>query len=75
MIPDEFNEVQTRLENLPHGVRGFCYHDDDGRCYVILNARLTREANAGSYDHELGHIVRGEMYDAGYREYGKEILP
>lgn len=68
-MPDEYGEILTRLENLPTGVRGLCYHDDDGRCYVILNARLTREANAGSYDHELGHIARGEMYDRNYREY------
>lgn len=74
-MPDEYGEIQTRLENLPTCIRGLCYHDDDGRCYVILNARLTREANAGSYDHELGHITRGEMYDPTYREYGKENLP
>ena len=69
---DEFDEYRIRLMNLPVWVNGFCYHDDDGNCYVILNARLTRELNGRSYLHELRHIFRGEMDDPGYNEYGKE---
>lgn len=68
-MPDEFGECTVRLQDLPPSVRGFVCHTDDGDPVVILNSRLTREANRGSYDHELRHIERGEMYDPNYREY------
>ena len=71
-MKDEYNEYKTRLMNLPTSVGGFCYHDDDGNCFMILNARLTRERNGESYLHELRHIDRGEMNDLNYREYEKE---
>ena len=33
------------------------------------NARLTREQNRKTYDHERDHIARGDMYEPKYREY------
>lgn len=68
-IYDEYDEYKTRLENLPTFVRGLCYHDDDGNCYIILNARHTHATNKHSYLHEIQHIHRGDMYDMNYREY------
>ena len=70
-MTDEYDECMIRLMNLPVKIRGFCYHDDDGRAFVILNARLTRELNQGSCLHELQHIERGDMYNETYREYGR----
>ena len=67
------DEPITRLENLPTTVKGFCYHDDDGETFVILNARLTHEANMASYDHELEHIWREDLCNEDYDEYGKEL--
>ena len=63
------DEYLTRLENLPTSVRGLCYHDDNGDEYVILNARLTREQNLKTFDHEQKHIERGELYEPTYNEY------
>ena len=63
------DEYRTRLANLPTSVRGVCYHDDNGEEFIVLNARLTREANREAYDHELDHIKQGEMYDSSYLEY------
>ena len=60
----------ARLENMPTTIRGFCYHDDDGEPYVILNARLTREQNRKTWDHEQEHIARGDMFNPDYDEYG-----
>jgi hypothetical protein len=60
------------LVDLPTSIRGFCYHDDDGETYVVLNSRLTREQNQRTYDHEQRHIARGEMYEPNYHEYGSE---
>ena len=68
---DEMTEARpARVENMPTTVRGICYHDNDGEEYVVLNARLTREQNRKSYDHELEHIERGDMYEPTYNEYG-----
>ena len=58
------------LDNLPTTVRGFCFHDDDGEAFVVVNARLTREQNRRTYDHEKKHIDRGDMYEPTYNEYG-----
>lgn len=60
------------LDNLPTTVRGFCFHDNDGEAFVVVNARLTREQNRRTYDHEKRHIDRGDMYEPTYNEYGKE---
>lgn len=71
-MQDAFDECTVRLQDLPPSVRGFVFHTDDGDPVMVLNSRLTREANRGSYDHELLHIQRGDMDDPTYHEYGKE---
>lgn len=62
----------ARLENMPTTIRGLCYHDTDGEEYIILNARMTREANRRSWLHEMKHIERGELYDPAFMEYREE---
>ena len=59
----------AKLMNLPTSVRGFCYHDDDGEEFVILNSRLTWEMNRKTWDHEKRHIENGDMYDITFKEY------
>ena len=59
----------ARLMDLPTSVRGFCYHDDDGEEFIILNSRLTHEQNRKTFDHETKHIKSSEMYDKTYNEY------
>ena len=66
------DEEKVILQDLPTSVRGFCFHDDDGEEYVVLNARLTREQNRKTLEHEKKHIVNGDMYESTYNEYGKE---
>lgn len=63
------DEYTALLVDLPTSVRGLCYHDDNGEEFVILNARLTREQNLKTYDHEQKHIERGELYEPTYNEY------
>ena len=65
------DERPATLVDLPTTVRGFCYHDDNGEEYVVVNARLTREQNRKTYDH----IRRGDMYEPTYDEYGKDGTP
>lgn len=64
------DERPAQLVDLPTSVRGFCFHDDDGEEFVILNSRLTREQNMTTYKHERKHLVRGDMYEQTYNEYG-----
>ena len=58
------------LRDLPTDVRGFVYQDDTGEPVIVVNSRLTREANRRTFDHERGHIARGEMNEQTYIEYG-----
>jgi len=64
------DERPALLVDLPTSVRGFCFHDDDGEEFIVLNSRLTREQNCLTYDHERKHIEHGEMYKTNYIEYG-----
>ena len=63
------DEYMAMLVDLPTSVRGLCYHDDNGEEFIVLNARLTREQNLKTYDHEQKHIERGELYEPTYNEY------
>ena len=64
---DEENVV---LMDLPTSIRGFVCLGDDGEPLIVLNARLTREQNRRTFDHEQNHISRGDMYEPTYNEYG-----
>ena len=63
------DENRVILQDLPTSVRGFVYQGDDGDPVIVVNARLTREQNRKTYDHERDHIARGDMYEPKYHEY------
>ena len=63
-------ENEVILQDLPTSVRGFVFLGDDGEPVFVVNSRLTREANRKTFDHECGHIERGELNDQTYIEYG-----
>lgn len=58
------------LEDLPTSVRGFVFRDDDGDPVIVLNSRLTYEQNRRTYKHEQDHILRDDLSDPTYNEYG-----
>ena len=62
-------EERVILLDLPTSVRGFVFLDENGDPAIVLNARLTREQNRRTYDHERGHIDRDELHDKSYHEY------
>lgn len=70
-----FQEVNTMdeniaiLEDLPTSVRGFVFTDENGDPVIVVNARLTREQNRRTWDHEQAHIARGDMFNEDYHEY------
>ena len=63
-------EGEAILANLPTSIRGFVYNDENGDPVIVVNARLTREQNLITYDHEQGHIERNELNEPTYIEYG-----
>ena len=62
-------QIPVILMNLPTHVRGFCCLGSDFEPCIILNARLPQEQRVRAYLHELEHIRKGELYDAGHTEY------
>lgn len=64
------SETRVILMDLPPSVRGFTCLGEDYSPVIILNARLSLEQQRKTYRHELRHIVRGDLYDDDYREYG-----
>ena len=70
MMPDEFGEVFVVLKDLPSGCRGFCCLGSDYQPIIILNRNMTYEQQRKTYEHEMKHIVSGEIFDPEYNEYG-----
>ena len=66
------DEKEVILQDLPTSVRGFVFLGDDGEPVIVVNSRLTREANRRTYLHEKKHIERNELSDTTYHEYGDE---
>lgn len=65
----EMNEITFQPRNLPTKIRGFSYHDDEGRFVVVINSRLDRSTNESTAAHELRHIKRGDHGNRTYQEY------
>lgn len=63
------NGITFQQRDLPVGIRGFTYHDDEGRYIVVLNSRLGVLMNRRTADHELLHIMRNESTKLSYKEY------
>lgn len=68
----ECNEVIFQERELPYKIRGFSYHDDEGRFIVVLNSRLGILMNRKTAGHELRHIMRNEHENKNYLEYQEE---
>lgn len=66
----ELNGVIIRPTTaLPRSVGGTCYHDEEGREYILINLYCSPEKQKRSFAHEVRHLRRGEMYDVYYHEY------
>lgn len=54
---------KTVLYPLPDKVKGFVVADpDNGDCIIVLNSKLTREANQKTYLHEISHKINNDLY-------------
>ena len=48
--------------NLPVGIEGITVLDENGDYNVYLNDRLSYDAQAGAFRHEVEHIRQGHFY-------------
>lgn len=64
------DHVPVILLDLPTTIRGFVTLGSDFSPIIIINSRLSREQQRKTYQHEMNHIRRGDMYNEGYVEYG-----
>ena len=55
-------DIIIRLMPLPVHVRAFTMADEQGDYNVYINALLSAEQQARSYQHELRHIRRGDFF-------------
>ena len=53
-------DVFIVFADLPCSIRGFTKKCIDGYT-VVLNARMSREQNIKTYDHEIDHIKNGHL--------------
>ena len=62
--------VPIVLKDLPVDVRGFICLGSDFEPVIVINSRLSREQQQKTYNHELQHLRRDEMFNEDYHEYG-----
>lgn len=63
------NDIHVTPIDLPPTVRAFVVTTPDNGYCIVVNSRLTKEAQRKAIRHELGHIRRGEVGDPAYSEY------
>lgn len=63
-------DVPIVLKDLPVSIHGFVCLGSDFEPIIVINSRLSVEQQRRTYQHELLHIQRGEMFNENYHEYG-----
>lgn len=56
--------VHTVLEDMPSGIRSFIRMNPDDGATIVINARLSAEDRLRHYEHEVGHLLRGDLDSA-----------
>jgi len=56
----EYDVWVIQTEELPTSVKGFCTRDGDLDC-IVLNAKLSEEERQKAFEHELDHILNGDL--------------
>lgn len=64
------SDVPIILKDMPVDVRGFVCLGSDYEPVIVINSRLSREQQRKTYEHELLHLRRGDMFNEEYHEYG-----
>ena len=64
------SDVPIVLKDLPVDIHGFICLGSDYEPIIVINSRLSREQQLKTYQHELRHLRKGEMFNENYHEYG-----
>lgn len=67
---NDSDPVPVILKDLPPKIRGFTCLGSDYNPIIVINSRLTVEQQRDTYLHELMHIIRDDLYNESYDEYG-----
>ena len=70
---EPFCPVPVILKKLTGRVRGFCCLGSDFEPIIVINDELSPEQKRRTYEHEMEHIRRGEIYNPTFNEYGEKI--
>jgi len=62
MLPIEGADYFIRMLKLPDGVRGAVRLNSDGTFSLYLNPEYDFEHELDTYEHELWHIIRDDLY-------------
>ena len=55
-------DTKVLLVNLPTAIKGYTVPSRDGQFYtIVINAKLDRETQESTYDHECQHILNGDF--------------
>ena len=61
-MPIEDADYFVRVMRFPAPVPAFVHLNDDGTYCIFLNANYDYEHWLNSYEHELWHIIRDDLY-------------
>lgn len=67
------DQVPVVLAKLTGNVRGFCCLGSDYEPIIVINDDLSPQQRRKTYEHEMEHIRRGEIYDITFKEYGDAV--
>lgn len=60
--PMNMDAIIVRIIDLPVTVKGMTVLDEEGDYNIYLNARLSGDAQAVAFRHEIEHIRNGDFY-------------
>lgn len=53
--------VGVHLIDMPHSIRGITVKVDADTFVILINSRLSQDAQIRAYDHEIAHIDNGDF--------------
>lgn len=60
-MPIEGVDYYVRIVDLPIGIGGMVTPNEDGTYSVYINARLSRQQNINSLEHERNHMAHDDF--------------
>lgn len=65
--------IPVILKDLPTNIRGLVMLGSDYEPIIVINSRLSYEQQQITFRHELNHILKGQLDDESYHEYGDAV--